>query len=238
MINAIPDLVVANRILAFKGVLDSFGHISVRHPDNPGRYLISRMRAPSQITKEDILEFTLDSTPIDQRGLPSYAERPIHGCIYRARPDVMAVCHNHASGLLPFAVTNTPMRPVIHVAAGIGSEVPVWDIREEFGDTSMLVTSNEMGHSLSRCLGNGRAALMRGHGSVVVGRTVRELVFTSYYLQVNADVLLRSRGLGEVQYLSPGEVELAAALHSKPAAYQRTWDEWVAQVAFLDNSLK
>jgi ribulose-5-phosphate 4-epimerase/fuculose-1-phosphate aldolase len=238
MMNAIRDLVVANRILAFKGVLDSFGHVSVRHPDDPRRYLISRARAPSQITKEDILEFTLDSTPIDQRGLPSYAERPIHGCIYRARPDVMAVCHNHARGLLPFAVTKTPMRPVVHVAAGIGREVPVWDIREEFGDTSMLVTSNAMGHSLARCLGNGRAALMRGHGSVVVGATVREVVFTSYYLQVNAEVLLQSRGLGEVQYLSPGEIELAAALHSRPVAHERAWEEWVAQVGPLDSSLK
>lgn len=238
MMNVIPDLVVANRILAFKGVLDSFGHISVRHPDNPGRYLMSRAKAPSQIANEDILEFALDSTPIDQRGLPIYGERPIHGCIYQARPDVMAVCHNHARGLLPFAVTKTPMHPVIHVAAVIGYEVPVWDIRDEFGDTSLLVTSNEMGHSLARCLGNGRAALMRGHGSVVVGGTVREVVFTSYYLQVNAEVLLESRELGEVQYLSPGEIELAAALHTKPIGHERAWDEWVAQVGFLDNSLK
>jgi ribulose-5-phosphate 4-epimerase/fuculose-1-phosphate aldolase len=230
MIDAIADLTVANHILSFKGVLDSFGHISVRHPGDAGRYLMSRAKAPSQITKEDILEFTLDSTPVAQNGLPLYAERPIHGCIYQARPDVMAICHNHSRELLPFAVTKTPMRPAIHVAAAIGQKVPVWDIRDEFGDTNLLVSTNEMGHSLAHCLGNGRAALMRGHGSVVVGTTIRDAVFTSYYLQVNAAVLLESRGLGEVQFLSPGEVDLATEKRSMSMAQDRAWDEWIAQV--------
>ena len=230
MMDAIADLIVANRILSFKGVLDSFGHISVRHPGDPGRYFMSRAKAPSQITKEDILEFTLDSTPIAQKGLPLYAERPIHGCIYQARPDVMSVCHNHARELLPFAVTKTPLRPAIHVAAGIGEKVPVWDIHDEFGDTNLLVSTNEMGNSLARCLGNGRAALMRGHGSVVVGTTIRDAVFTSYYLQVNAAVLLESRGLGDVHFLSPGEVGLAAQLNSTSMPQNRAWEEWVAQV--------
>jgi HCOMODA/2-hydroxy-3-carboxy-muconic semialdehyde decarboxylase len=229
---AIADLVIANRILAYKNVLDSFGHVSVRHPENPERYLMSRSRAPGLISEEDILEFSLEGEPIDGASVPLFGERPIHGCIYRSRRDAVAVCHNHAYGLLPFSVTKTAMRPAIHVAAVIGEEVPVWDIRDDFGDTNLLVNTDEKARSLVAALGDRRAILMRGHGSVVVGASIREMVFTSYYLQVNAEILIQSCGLGEVQYLSPEEVTLSAAVNLAPLAQDRIWEDWVRQAGF------
>jgi ribulose-5-phosphate 4-epimerase/fuculose-1-phosphate aldolase len=234
--NAIADLVTANRILAQKGVLDSFGHVSARHPENPQRYLMSRSRAPRLITQNDICEFSLDSTPVDDRGFRMYGERPIHGCIYQARPDVMAVCHNHAYPLLPFAVTKVPMSPAIHMAGVIGSEVPVWDIRDLFGDTNMLVTTNEIGRSLATFLGHRPAVLMRGHGSVIAGASIPEVVFTAYYLQLNAEVLIHSQALGNVHYLSPQEVRLSAEMNLSPLALERAWEDWASQVTSPESS--
>ena len=228
----VETLVIANRILAQKGVLDSFGHASARHPENPERYLMSWARSARVITSGDILEYTLENKPIDSRGLQLFGERPIHGRIYHARPDVMAVCHNHAYGVLPFAVTNAVMRPAIHMASGIGEEVHTWDIRREFGDTNLLVSTNEMGDSLAAFLGKRPAALMRGHGSVVVGKSIPEMVFIAYYLQINAEVLIHTQNLGKVQYLSPEEVKLSAALNLSPQAQDRVWEDWVLQAGF------
>lgn len=230
---AVSELVIANRIVAHLGVVDSFGHITVRNPEHPDRYFMSRSRAPGMVTEDDILEFRLDSTPIDLRGMRPYVERPIHGMIYQARPEVTCVCHNHARELLPLAVTRTAMRPVIHSAAVMGLEAPIWDIRDEFGDTNMLVTTNEMGRSLARALGNGRAALMRGHGSVVAGASLRQVVFIAHYLHVNAEVLVKARSLGEsVTFLSPGEVQQAGAVHDQPGVMERAWEEWAAGAGY------
>jgi ribulose-5-phosphate 4-epimerase/fuculose-1-phosphate aldolase len=234
----IETLVIANRILAQKGVLDSFGHVSARHPENPERYLMSRARSARVVTQDDILEYSLDSKAIDSRGFRLFGERPIHGCIYRARPDVMAICHNHAYGLLPFAITNTVMRPAIHMASAIGQEVHTWDIRDQFGETNLLVTTNEMGDSLAAFLADRPAALMRGHGSVVVGKSIPEMVFIAYYLQVNAEVLIHSQNLGKVQYLSPEEVKLSATLNLSPLAQERVWEDWVLQAGFPSPQLK
>jgi len=234
---AISNLVIANRILAQKNVLDAFGHVSIRHPQNPDRYFLSRTRSPRLVTKPDIIEFSLDNRPVVDPGVRLFGERPIHGCIYQARPDVMAVCHNHAYGLLPFAVTKTPMRPAIHMAALLGPEVPVWDIRDDFGDTNMLVTTNDIGKSLAARLGDGRAVLMRGHGSTVVGANVQEAVFASYYLQVNAEVLLQSQALGKVHYLSPEEVRLGSAMNLAPLSQERVWEDWVEQTGLAGSSL-
>ena len=227
---AISELVIANRIVAYLKLVDSFGHITVRNPENPQRFLMSRARAPRLVTNEDILEFDLDSAPIDLRGLKPYSERFIHGCIYKARPDVMSICHNHAHELLPLAVTKTVMRPVLHTAAVIGREVPVWDIRDQFGETNLLVTSNEMGASLAHTVAKGKAALMRGHGSVVLGAHVQDAVFTAFYLRLNAEVIIKAMSMCEpITYLSPGEVERSGELHSQPAAQGRAWEDWCAQ---------
>jgi ribulose-5-phosphate 4-epimerase/fuculose-1-phosphate aldolase len=236
---AISELVMANRIVAHLKLVDSFGHVTVRNPDNPQRFFMSRARAPGLVTKEDILEFNLDSTPVDLHGLRPYTERFIHGCLYKSRPDVMAICHNHAHELLPLAVTKTVMRPALHTASVIGHEVPVWDIRDHFGDTSMLVTTNEMGDSLAGTVGKGKAALMRGHGSVITGRTVQDAVFTTFYLRLNAEVLIKAISMGgTIAYLSAGEVEQSGELHNQSAAQGRAWEDWCSQAEVAQHSVK
>ena len=237
--SAISELVIANRIVAHLRLVDSFGHVSVRNPENPQRYFLSRARAPGLVTKDDILEFDLESAPVDVRGLRPYSERFIHGCLYRSRPDVTSICHNHAYELLPLAVTNTVMRPALHTASVIGHEVPVWDIHDHFGDTNMLVTTNEMGDSLARAVGSGKAALMRGHGSVVVGKTVQDAVFTTYYLRLNAEVLIKAMSMGgTITYLSPGETDRSGELHGPGAAQMRAWEDWCSQAGVGDLLLK
>jgi HCOMODA/2-hydroxy-3-carboxy-muconic semialdehyde decarboxylase len=144
------QVALANRMLANEGVLDAFGHVSMRHPADPGRYLLSRSRSPALIEANDILEFTLDSEPVERPMAQLYAERVIHGCIYQARPDVMAVCHHHAPPVMPFCITGVPLIPVIHVAAIMGDSVPFWDQRDDFGDSNLLVVKPEEGRSLAR----------------------------------------------------------------------------------------
>ncbi|HXC31384.1 MAG TPA: class II aldolase/adducin family protein [Verrucomicrobiae bacterium] len=235
---AISELVIANRIVAHLRLVDSFGHVTVRNPENPQRFFMSRSRAPSLVTKEDILEFNLDSSPVDLRGFSPYKERFIHGALFKARPDVMAVCHNHAHELLPLAVTKTAMRPALHSASVVGHHVPVWDIRDEFGDTDMLVTSNEMGDSLARSVGQGRAALMRGHGSVIAGKSLRDVVFTTYYLRLNAEVLIKAMSMGkDITYLSAGEVDKSGELHSQSLSQGRAWEEWCLQAGVANLAL-
>jgi ribulose-5-phosphate 4-epimerase/fuculose-1-phosphate aldolase len=230
---AIRDLVIANRVLAHEGVVDAFGHVSLRHPGNPGRYLLARSRSPELVTEDDIMEFDLDSNPVDQRGRAIYAERPIHGCIYAARPEVMAVCHNHAHSLIPFGVTATPIRPIFHFSAGIGSEVPIWDIRDEFGDrTNLLVVNNAQGRSLAKTLGKGRACLMRGHGSAVATHDIKATVLVAISLMQNAALLGEARKMGEVTFLSEGEIAALADVLFGPLALTRGWEYWARRAGF------
>lgn len=229
---AIRDLVIANRILANENVVDGFGHITIRHPERPDRYFMARSRSPQLVGADDIIEFTLDDQPLNQNNRPVYAERAIHGSIYRSRPEVQSVCHNHSQSLIPFGVTGVEMRPILHMASVIGERVPIWDIRAEFGDTDMLVTDHAKGDSLARSVAKGRAALMRGHGSVVVGMTLQEAVFTAVYLQVNAHLLLQTRSLGEPCYLSAGEVECTAKTLFSPLSQNRAWEYWSSRAGY------
>jgi len=223
---ALRDLVIANRILANEGVLDAFGHLSIRDRKRPDRYWMARSRGPELVEAVDIMEFDLDSNPVDQRGRAMYAERPIHGCIYAARPDVTAVCHNHAHSLVPFSVTGGAIKPIWHMAAGIGNEVPIWDIREQFGDTDLLVTSNDMGRSLADKLGPRRVCLMRGHGAVVATHDLKATVFIAIYLMINAALLKEAREMGAVTPLSDGEIKLASEKLFTPLAQDRAWEYW------------
>jgi ribulose-5-phosphate 4-epimerase/fuculose-1-phosphate aldolase len=229
---AIHDVVVANRILAREGVVDGFGHVSVRHPERPDRYLLSCSRSPELVTEADIMEFDLDSNPVDARGRTGYAERPIHGGVYKARPDVMSVCHNHAQSLIPFGVTNTPMKPILHMGAVIGVHVPVWDIRDQFGDTDLLVVTNQQGDSLAKTLGGGRVALMRGHGATVASGSLRGTVFTAIYLMANAAMLHQARQMGEVNYLTPGEIACVEKTLFSPLSQNRAWEYWARRAGF------
>ncbi len=220
------ELVIANRILAREGVVDAFGHVSIRHPDNPERYLLSRSRSPELITIDDIMEFSLDGEAVDLRGRTPYGERMIHGSIYEARPDVHSVIHNHAQEVVPFSVTGAPLRPIGHTCAPIGQNIPVWDISDNFGDTDMLVVTMEQGRDLARCFGQNRVALMRGHGAVVAAATLRDAVNIAVYLQVNARQQLLAMQLGEPTFLSPGEGEMASERQSSPLALDRAWEYW------------
>ncbi len=229
---AIEDLVIANRILAHEGVIDAFGHLSIRHPERPNYYLLARSRSPELVDVADIMEFDLDSNPVDQKGRTMYSERPIHGCIYAARPDVMAVCHNHAHSLVPFGVTGGAIKPIWHMAAGIGNDVPIWDIREEFGDTDMLVTTNDLGRSLAKTLGRGRVALMRGHGVVIATHDLKATVFVAIYLMLNAALLKEAREMGQVTYLSEGEIERTAGVLFSTRSQNRAWEYWCRRAGF------
>jgi HCOMODA/2-hydroxy-3-carboxy-muconic semialdehyde decarboxylase len=226
------DLVIANRILANEDVIDAFGHVSVRHPDRPDRYFLARSRSPELVERGDLMEFDLENQPIDQRDRTMYSERPIHGSAYKARPDVMAVCHNHARSLIPFGITGTPIRPVLHVAGSIGSDIPVWDIRDEFGDTDLLVTAVPIGDSLARALGPHRVCLMGGHGAVVAAHDLKATVFTSIYLMVNAALVREALALGPVTYLSAGEVRLTEQMNFRTRSQNRAWEYWARRAGF------
>src|SRR5262245_14322312 len=221
----LEDLVTANRILAREGVVDSFGHISVRHPDNPQRYLLSRSRAPDCIERDDIMEFTLEGTAVDARGRAPYLERFIHGALYEARPDVMSVVHNHSESVIPFGVTGRPIRPIFHMGASIGHQVPVWDSQDRYGDAELLVESMEMGRDLAKAIGSGGTALMRGHGATVAAPGIRQAVYISVYLEVNARLQKQAMDMGEIKFLTAGEVDKVFA---RTGAYSinRAWENW------------
>src|SRR6059036_3494099 len=225
---AIRDLVVANRILANEDVVDAYGHVSVRHPAHAARYLLARSLSPELVERDDIMEFELDGTPVGDSRQP-YLERFIHGAIYEARPDVQAVVHAHAEAVLPFTISATPLRPVVHMASFIGARIPVWDIRDNFGDTNLLVVNMAQGCDLARGLGGERVALMRGHGFVAAGRSLPEAVRIGVYMPVNARVLLDALRLGEVKALSRGEIEAHASMKPDDPAMWRAWEYWAVR---------
>src|SRR5712672_2011198 len=209
-------LALASRMLANEGVLDAFGHVSLRHPGDPGRYLLPRSRSPQLIEPSDVLEYTLDSAPVKPSADKLFAERVIHGCIYQARPDVMAVCHHHAAAVLPFCIAGVPIVPVFHLGAAVGEDIPFWNQRDDFGDTNLLVVKPEEGRSLARALGPHGAVLMNNHGATVVGRDLRELVSRSIFMCQNARYQLEAQLLGKVATLTPGETKMAGSLNALP----------------------
>jgi ribulose-5-phosphate 4-epimerase/fuculose-1-phosphate aldolase len=224
------ELALANRIIAHEGVLDGFGHVSMRHPTDPDRYLLARSRSPELIEPEDIFEFTLDSEPVSAPGVTLYGERVIHGCIYQARPDVNAVCHHHSPAVLPFCVTGVALEPVFHLGAVIGTAAPFWDSRDDFGDTNMLVIKPEEGRSLAKALGPHWMVLMRRHGATLAGTTVRELVFRTVYSHANAEIQLRSMLIGKIGPLSRGEAELTGPYQLQPKPMGRAWEYWTTRL--------
>jgi ribulose-5-phosphate 4-epimerase/fuculose-1-phosphate aldolase len=223
------ELIVATRILTDQKVLDAFGHVSVRHPRDPQRYFIPRHRPPELAEVSDIIEMTLASEPVRPNELRLYSERVIHGEIYKARPEVNAVCHHHAHAVLPYAISGREIVPVFHLAAVIG-HVPFWDQRDEFGDTNMLVVKPEEGASLARALGPNWMVLMRRHGVTVAGTSLRELTFRAVFGCENAALQSQALALGHVDSLSPGEIKLSSAHSLRPPSTNRAWDYWVRQV--------
>jgi len=235
---AIRNLVIANRILAHENVVDAYGHVSMRHPIDPQHYLLARSRSPEQDEAGDIVEYTLDGVPIDDNR-PPYLERFIHGGIYEARPDVHAVVHAHSEDVLPFTISTTKLRPVIHDGAFIGAEVPVWDIAEKFGNaTNLLVTSMAQGRDLAQRLAGNSMVLMRGHGFAAAAPSLFEVVRLAVYAPKNAHVFLDASRLGgEVKPLSEGEIATRIGEPSlKPGtpAAMRAWEYWARRAGVSD----
>jgi ribulose-5-phosphate 4-epimerase/fuculose-1-phosphate aldolase len=225
----ISELVVANHILFAEGVVDGFGHISVRHPHRPDCFLLSRSLAPGNVRAADIMEFGLDGEPIDAKGRRTFVERFIHSEIYRARPDVVAVVHNHSPSLIPFGVTSTPLRAVSHMGGFLGTSTPIFEIRDAAGPaTDMLVRNRELGGALARTLGQASFALMRGHGSVAVGSSIKQVVYRAIYAEWNARLQAEAMRLGSVTYLTAEEAD--GAMRANDAVIERPWELWRSRV--------
>lgn len=237
--NLIDELVVANRILAHEDVVDAYGHVSVRNPEQPDRFFLAHSKSPAMVEAGDIVEHDLDANAVKEERRPLYLERFIHAAIYEARPDVVAVVHAHAEDVLPFTITRPPLRPVIHSGAFIGAHVPVWDIAEQFGgSTNLLVTNMAQGRDLAKRLGKNNVALMRGHGFAAAARSLIDVVRMSVYLPRNARVQFKAMQLGELTPLSTGEIESRTSGY-KPQSpeTQRAWQYW-AQRAGCGHLLK
>jgi HCOMODA/2-hydroxy-3-carboxy-muconic semialdehyde decarboxylase len=224
------QLIVTTRILANEEVLDAFGHVSVRHPHDPKRYFISRHRAPELVEPADLIEMNLDSEPVRPTEFRLYSERVIHGEIYKARPDVNAVVHHHAHAMLPYAISGRELVPVFHLGAVLGSKVPFWDQRDEFGDTNMLVVKPEEGASLARALGPHWTVLMRRHGATVAGTDLRQLAFRTVFGCHNAKLQSEAIAHGHVDRLSPGEQEITEVGQLGSMPIERAWDYWVRHI--------
>ncbi len=225
------DLAAAGRILAAQGVMDGFGHVSLRHPQVPGRYFMARSIAPALVTPDDIIEYDLDSNPCNANGRGSFLERFIHGEIYKARPDIQSVVHSHSPSVIPFGLVNVPLQAMFHNAAFLAAGVPVFDIREKFGATDMLVGNSAKGVALAAVMGKKDIAMMRAHGSVACGSTLQAAVFRAVYTEVNARIQHWTLALGggaPVAALDSEEGQLADAVNQSSG--MRAWDLWRSQV--------
>lgn len=225
----IAELVAANHILFDQGVVDAFGHISVRHDKRPDRFLLARNMAPSQVTAADIVEFTLDGEAVNAAGRRVYLERFIHGEIFRRRPDVMAVVHSHSHSIVPLSVVKgMRLRAMFHMAGFVGQGAPVFEIREAGGDaTDLLISNGHLGRALAAHFDGHDIVLMRGHGSTVVGGSIKQAVYRAVYAELNARYQLQAMQLGEVTYLSEGESR--ACIANIEAQVHRPWEMWLEQ---------
>ena len=228
----VDKLVVANRILYRQGVVDGFGHVSVRHDASPGHFLLARNMAPGLVRAGDIVTFDLDGAALDAAGRRVYLERFIHSEIYRARPDVQAVVHSHSPNVIPFGVTGQALRPVFHMSGFLGEGTALFEIRNVAGDTDMLVSNAPLGVALAAVLGSRSAVLMRGHGSTVVGASLEQAVYRAFYAEVNARLQIQAMGLGEVTYLNAQEAAKAAAINDTQLA--RVWELWRQEIGTID----
>jgi HCOMODA/2-hydroxy-3-carboxy-muconic semialdehyde decarboxylase len=222
----VADLVAANHILFDQGVVDAFGHVSVRHDQQPDRFLLARNMAPGQVQAEDILQYELDGAPVDANGRRVYLERFIHGAIFRARPDVLAVVHSHSAGVLPFTVSRRArLQPICHMSGFLGAGAPLFEIRDTAGDASdLLVRDDRLGTALAERLGGANFVLMRGHGSTTVAGSLKLAVYRAVYAEINARMQLQAMQLGDPEFLTPGECQ--AAMDSTEGQVERPWNLW------------
>ena len=225
----IEDIVAGYRVLAAHGIIDAYGHVSARSENDPDQYLLARSVAPELVSPDDIITYDLDSNPLDANGRDSVKERFIHGEIYKARPDVMSVVHNHSPTVVPFSVTGVQLRPLFHMAAFVGQGVPLYEIRDFARNTDLLVSNAMLGAGLAQVLGDAPAVLMRGHGATVVGENIARSIGRSVYLELSAQMQLQALALagpnGNITYLDEGEVAASVPVQD----YYRAWPMWRAK---------
>jgi HCOMODA/2-hydroxy-3-carboxy-muconic semialdehyde decarboxylase len=224
----LQDLAIANRILVNEGVLDGFGHISLRHPERADRFFIARSMAPGLVCADDLLQVDLEGGVHDEPGRRTYVERFIHSAIYAARPDVHSVVHSHSPSIIPFGVTGAKLRPICHMSGFLGATTPVYEIRHSAGEsTDLLISSQALGRSLAQVLGQASVALMRGHGSVTVGHSIEQAVFRAIYTEKSAHLQMQAMRLGEVTFLTEGEAQATSTMND--THLQRPWEMWKRQ---------
>lgn len=239
----VQDLIDASHILFAQGVLDGFGHVSARHPADSKRFLMTRARAPSEVTADDIIEFDLDGKPMGGPGMdkPVFRELHIHAAVYRARPDVNGVVHSHSPNVVPFSVVETPLRPVAATVSFLCGGVPNFDIAEKFGATNILVTSHEKGTALAAALGSRPVVLMRGHGNTVVGSNVRRAAYQAVFTELAARLqtqAMQLSGGNPIKFISDAECALRIEELKREDAnprgsegVDRNWETWKRQMA-------
>ena len=228
----IDRLVYANRILYDQGIVDGLGHVSVRHADQEDVFLLSCNRAPGMVKRQDIVCYDLDGNAVSETNERPYLERFIHSEIYRARPDVVAVVHSHSPSVIPFAITQNPLKPVFHMSGFLGSGSAHFEIREAAGNTDMLIRSAYLGEALAKSLGKHNCVLMRGHGSTVVGTSLEQVIYRAIYAEVNAKLQLAANGLGEISFLNEEEAKLSSDMND--GQIPRSWNLWVARLGQID----
>ena len=228
----IDKLVLANRILYRQGVVDAFGHVSVRHDRSPDHFLLARNMAPALVRREDIVTYDLDGAALDAAGRRVYLERFIHAEIYRARPDVQSVVHSHSPNVIPFGVTGTALRPIFHMSGFLAEGSTLFEIRDVAGDTDMLISNARLGEALAAALGPRSTVLMRGHGSTVVGASLEQAVYRAIYAEVNARLQTQARQLGDVTYLNANEAAKAAAIND--TQLPRVWELWAREIGAVE----
>jgi ribulose-5-phosphate 4-epimerase/fuculose-1-phosphate aldolase len=228
----VDQLVYANRILYDQGVVDGLGHVSMRHPSVAGIFLLSCNRAPGLVRRQDIVCYDLDGTAVSATAERPYLERFIHSEIYRARLDVNALVHSHSPNVIPFAVTNKPLRPVFHMSGFLGGGSTHFEIREVGGNTDMLISSPYLGEALAKSLGSHTCVLMRGHGSTVVGKSLQQAVYRAIYAEVNAKLQMAAQGIGPVTFLNEEEARLASEMND--GQISRSWKLWIQRLGVVD----
>jgi HCOMODA/2-hydroxy-3-carboxy-muconic semialdehyde decarboxylase len=225
----LEDLAIANRILVNEGVLDGFGHISVRHPERADRFFIARSMAPALVTASDLVEVDLAGEVHDAQNRHTYVERFIHSAIYRARPEVMSIIHSHSPAIIPFGVTGARLRPICHMSGFLGAVTPVFEIRHSAGESSDLLIRNQaLGEALAAVLGQANVALMRGHGSVTVGTSIQQAVFRGIYTESNARLQMQAAQLGPIEFLTDAEAQATSDMNDMHL--DRPWQMWKRKV--------